>query len=305
MSGASIEFVAVSKWYGQVSALTDLSCRLEAGVTGLVGQNGVGKSTMLKLTSGLLRPSQGEVLVCGRSPRHAEARRQLGFCPDLDRFYEAMTGRRFVAWMLRLHGVGGGRAYRRAGELLDQLGLGEAMHRRIGGYSKGMRQRVKLAQALAHEPKVLLLDEPLTGLDPLARHEMGVLIRELGSGGTAVLVSSHVLHELQSVAGRFLLVHQGRLLAEGTVDELREQLADRPRKLYVRSRRPRQLAQRLAALDTVIGLQVQEEGVLLDTRGGGELYQSMTAIGADGGDLIDELTPVDDNLEAVFGYLVA
>lgn len=305
MSGASIEFVAVSKWYGQVSALTDLSCRLEAGVTGLVGQNGVGKSTMLKLTSGLLRPSQGEVLVCGQSPRHAQARRQLGFCPDLDRFYESMTGRRFVAWMLRLHGVGGRRAYQRAGELLDRLGLGEAMHRRIGGYSKGMRQRVKLAQALAHEPRVLLLDEPLTGLDPVARHDMGVLIRELGVGGTAVLVSSHVLHELQNVATRFLLVHQGRLLAEGSVGELREQLADRPRKLFLRSRSARRLAQRLAALETVIGLHVQEEGVLLDTRGGGELYDSLTAIGAEGGDLIDELTPVDDNLEAVFGYLVA
>lgn len=304
MSGLSIEFDHVSKWYRQVSALIEVSFSLSPGVTGLVGQNGAGKSTLLKIVSGLLRPSLGEIRVCGESPRSAAVHRQLGYCPDLDKFYERLSGRRFVAWMLRYSGYSRADAHRRSGEVLERLGLGEAMHRRISTYSKGMRQRVKLAQALAHDPRVIILDEPLTGLDPVARHEIADLVRDLGRSGALVLVSSHVLQELQNVADRFLLLHQGRLMAEGELRELREQLEDRPRKITLRSRDPRALAVELCAIPQVGAVRIDQGAVSIDVRGPG-VFDRLTEIGAQDSGLVDELMVLDDSLEAVFGYLVS
>ncbi len=301
MAAASLQFVSVSKWYGQVSALTEVGFEVGSGVTGLVGQNGAGKSTLMKLAGGLLRPSIGRVLVCGRSPEEPAARAAIGLCPDQERLYEGMSGLRFVTWMLRLSGRRRG-ARAAAAELLEQLGLGDAMHRRIGGYSKGMRQRVKLAQAIGHQPSVLLLDEPLTGLDPVARHEIGQLVRDLGGRGVAVLVSSHVLHELQAVADRFVLMHQGRLTAEGGVSELREQLRDRPRRVELQSPTPRALAAQLCAIDDVAGVRVEADRVVVDASGTSVLWGALTEIGSGG--LIRELRPIDDDLESVFGYLV-
>ena len=299
---ASLEFDHVSKWYKQVSALIDIGFRIGPGVTGLVGQNGAGKSTLLKLASGLLRPSLGEVRLCGGDPQRPAVRRSIGVCPDLDRFYENLSGVVFVSWMLRLQGFGARAARRRATELLGELGLGDAMHRRIAGYSKGMRQRVKLAQALAHDPSVVVMDEPLTGLDPIARHELGERIRAMGQRGVAVLVSSHVLHELQSVADHFVLVHQGRLVAEGGLRELRDQLADRPRQLTLKTEDPRALARLVCALPQVSGLRIEDGEVGVEVRGAG-LFEELTRIGAEAG-LVDELVVRDDSLEAVFGYLV-
>jgi len=305
MSLVSLEFTAVSKWYGQISALTQLSLSIGPGVTGLVGQNGAGKSTLLKLACGVLRPSLGEVRVCGAAPQTTAVRRRIGYCPDLDRFYERLTGLQFVTWMLRLGGIAGAEARRRATATLVQLGLGEAMHRGIAGYSLGMRQRVKLAQAFAHEPDVVLLDEPLTGLDPVARHEIAAQIHALGARGAAVLVSSHVLHELQNVAERFVLMHQGRLLADGKVSDLRAQLADRPRRVFVASPAPRVLAARLCSLDEVAGVEIGAAGVELETSGGTDLWRELTRIGAGSEGLVVGVTPLDDSLEAVFGYLVS
>ena len=304
MSGAVLEFQAVSKWYGQVSALTEVAFRVEPGVTGLVGQNGAGKSTLMKLACGLLRPSLGLGTIGGDPPTRAAARSRIGYCPDLDRFYESMSGVRFVTWMLRLTGAGRRDAARRAAESLDRLGLGDAMHRRIAGYSKGMRQRVKLAQALAHEPDVVLLDEPLTGLDPVARKEIGGIVREMAEGGAAVLVSSHVLHELQAVAQRFVLMHQGRLMAEGSVAELRDQMADRPLKVALASDRPRALAARLCDLDGVEAVRFDDESVVVDVRSGATLWPSVTEIGAEPEGLVLGVRTLDDDLESVFGYLV-
>ncbi|MHC5063403.1 MAG: ABC transporter ATP-binding protein [Planctomycetota bacterium] len=300
-----IEFLGVSKWYGQVSALVDMSFSVQSGVTGLVGQNGAGKSTLMKLAVGLLRPSLGQVDVEGGSPLVPEIRRCLGYCPDLDSFYEDLNGLTFVTWMLRIHGYSAAEAKRRARESLQRFGMGEVMGRKIRGYSKGMRQRIKLAQALAHEPKVVFLDEPMTGLDPVARHQMSEAIRELGESGVSVMVSSHVLHELQSVVDRVLLIHQGRLMAEGTVSDLRRQLEDRPHRLRLRSRHPRELAARLTSLEVVSGLTFTHDGLELATAGGDGLFQTLTELGADQGQLVDEIAPVDDSLEAVFGYLVS
>ena len=240
----------------------------------------------------------------GDPPTRAAARSRIGYCPDLDRFYESMSGVRFVTWMLRLTGAGRRDAARRAAESLDRLGLGDAMHRRIAGYSKGMRQRVKLAQALAHEPDVVLLDEPLTGLDPVARREIGGIVREMAEGGAAVLVSSHVLHELQAVAQRFVLMHQGRLMAEGSVAELRDQMADRPLKVALASDRPRALAARLCDLDGVEAVRFDDESVVVDVRSGATLWPSVTEIGAEPEGLVLGVRTLDDDLESVFGYLV-
>jgi len=302
----ALAFAGVSKWYGQVSALTDVDLRCGPGVTGLVGQNGAGKSTLMKLAAGLLRPSTGSVSLCGEPPTKRQARRVLGYCPDIDRFYEEMSGRTFVAWMLRLDGLAARAARVRAGEVLDQLGLGDAMHRKIGGYSKGMRQRVKLAQALGKRPSVLLLDEPLTGLDPVARHDVTQVLRGIGREGVCVLVSSHVLHELQSLADAGVaLIHQGRLLAHGGVAELRAQMEERPHRLRLRSQQPRQLARELAGLEVVASVSIGNEDVRIETRAVAGAFAELTRVGADADGLITELQPLDDDLEAVFGYLVS
>lgn len=302
MSDASLEFVAASKWYGQISALTDVSVRFGPGVTGLVGQNGAGKSTMMKLGCGILRPSHGQVMVMGANPTKASSRENLGYAADVDRYYERQPGVVFVAWMMRLSGFGRSDARVRARELLEELGLGDAMNRPINTYSKGMRQRVKLAVALGHRPRVLLLDEPLTGLDPIARQEMIELMRRLGSEGVAVIVSSHVLHELQAVADRVVLIHQGRLLAEGSVQEIRNQMNDRPRRMLVSTEQPREVASRLFSQEGILSVSLKRTGVEIETAGGAPVDRFLTELGADG--LISELTAVDDSLESVFGYLV-
>lgn len=303
--GVALEFVAVSKWYGQISALSDVSLAIAPGVTGLVGRNGAGKSTLIKLACGILRPSQGLVQIQGGSPARPRTRAALGLCPDLDRCYESLSGLQFLAWMLRLHGLGGRAARARAELALADLGLGDAMRRRIKTYSKGMRQRVKLAQATAHEPQVVLLDEPLTGLDPVARHEFGERIRALGEAGRTVLVSSHVLHELQTVASTFVVIDRGRVLAEGALAALRDQLSDRPRRLQLATRRPRELATRLAQFDEVVGVRIQGESVTVEARGGALLGERLTHLGAEADGLIDELWNLDDDLESVFGYLTS
>lgn len=305
MNGAGvIDFEAVSKWYGQVSALTDITFRIEPEVVGLVGRNGAGKSTVMKLACGLLAPSQGLVTVCGQDPLHPGARRLLGLCPDLERLPDRLTGRAFVAWMLRLHGAGWRAARTRAGAVLDRLGLGAAMDRPIRTYSKGMRQRVRLGQALAHEPRVVLLDEPMNGLDPVARHELTGHIRRLAEVGVAVLISSHVLHELEAMVDRVVLIHQGRLMAEGAIGELRSQLDGKPHRLRMRSPDARALARELSQLPQVVGLQIDEHGVEVAVAGRGGFYRELTRLGARPDALVGEVVPVDDSLASVFGYLV-
>ncbi|MGE3171108.1 MAG: ABC transporter ATP-binding protein [Planctomycetota bacterium] len=303
MTGKSLEFVGVSKWYGQVSALTDVTLSVGAEVVGLVGRNGAGKSTLMKLAAGMLRPSLGRVTVAGAAAGRRAANAAMGYSPDLDRLYESCSGRQFVAWMLRLHGTGARAAHDRAGAVLTDLGLGAHMHRRIREYSKGMRQRVRLAQALAHEPRVLLLDEPMTGLDPVARHEIAARVAEFGRRGLAVLVSSHVLHELEALVDRVALIHQGRLVAEGTVAELRGQLREQPHRVRVGSGDPRALARHLCAMPHVVGVAIDGDGLDVALNGEPGFYRDLTALGA-ASELVRDVRPLDDSLASVFGYLV-
>jgi len=299
-----LEFDHVTKWYGSVAALLDVSFQVRTEVVGLVGKNGVGKSTLMKLAVGLLDPSQGAVRVCGSNANTREARARIGFCPDFDRLYEPLSGVRFVAWMLRYHGVAARAATARAEEVLTELGLAENMHRPIREYSKGMRQRVRLGQALAHHPQFVLLDEPMTGLDPVARAELSELIRDLPQRGVGVLVSSHVLHELEAVVDRVVLVHQGRLLADGKVDDLRDQLPDRPHRLRIRGERLRDLAQQLTGWPEVDGVSFVAGALEVSLSGHGEFYERFSKLASDWQGGIHELSPLDDDLAAVFGYLV-
>ena len=301
---AVLEFAGVSKWYGQVSALMDVGFRVAGEVVGLVGRNGAGKSTLMKLAAGLLRPSLGSVHVDGAPAGSRAANAVLGYAPDFDRLYERLSGRDFVAWMLRLHGWSGRAAKQRAGEVLDELGLGAAMHRKIREYSKGMRQRARLGQALAHRPRVLLLDEPMTGLDPIARHDIATRILAYGRAGMSVLVSSHVLHELEAIVGRVALIHQGRLVAEGKVTELRGQLKGQPHRVRLGSPQPRQLAARLVALSQVLAFEMRDDALDVSLSGAPGFYGELTRIGAADGALVDGVRPLDDSLASVFGYLV-
>lgn len=301
-----LHFGDVSKWYGAITALMGVSFSVAAEVVGLVGKNGAGKSTLMKIAAGLLAPSQGAVTVAGQPAGLRDTRRLVGFCPDTDRLYESLTGRTFVAWLLRYHGFGRRAARERAGDVLADLGLGDAMDRRIREYSKGMRQRVRLAQALAHEPRVVLLDEPMTGLDPIARRELGAVIRGLPARGVGVVVSSHVLHELESVTDRVVFIHQGRVLAEGRVDELRDQLPGQPRRFRIVGGDERALAARLLALPHVGGVRVLPDAVLevtVDELSG--FFRALTELAAGWEPGISAIEPLDDDLGFVFGSLVS
>jgi ABC-2 type transport system ATP-binding protein len=299
-----LAFEHVSKWYGPITALMDVSFSVGTEVVGLVGRNGVGKSTLLKLAAGLLQPSQGAVLVCGLPASSRPARSLLGFSPDTDRLYESLSGRDFVTWMLRYHGHSRRSAQQRAEQVLVELGMGPHLHRRLREYSKGMRQRVRLAQALAHEPRLLLLDEPMTGLDPVARSELAGILMALPQRGVGVLISSHVLHELEAIADRVVLVHQGRLLAQGQVATLREQIPGRPRSFRVQAGDLRDLAAMLMRLPAVLGVQVHEEALQVTVADVLDFRRAITQLGAQWPAGIREIAPLGDDLAFVFETLV-
>jgi ABC-2 type transport system ATP-binding protein len=303
-----IEFDGVSKWYGNVIGLNKLTLRLPAGVTGLLGPNGAGKSTLLQLATGQLQPSQGTVRVLGESPWHHPALlRHLGLCPEQDAFYEWMTGLDFVRTCARLSGLGRHEAQQAAEKALATVGMIPNMNRAIRGYSKGMRQRTKLAQALVHEPRVLFLDEPLTGTDPVARRDLIDVIRGLGAAGRSVLVSSHVLHEVQALTPHIVLLHRGRLVAEGQVREIRDLIDKHPHRIVLVSEGCRALAARLVTCADVDGVQFLDSGtsLLVETRKPDTFYARLPALALEDGLAIREVYSEDDNLEAVFKYLVS
>lgn len=299
------QFIQVSKWYGPVIGLNDATFEIEPGITGLVGHNGAGKSTLIKLLTGQLRPSIGEVRVRGHHARTAVARRHIGYCPDVDAFYEEMSGRQFVRTMAMLHGFGRKLAYRRTDDVLAQVGMAERADRRLGSYSKGMRQRIKLAQSLVHDPDLIVLDEPLNGVDPVGRLELMQLFRQLRLRGTAILVSSHLLDELDGLADRILCICRGRLLASGTVAEIRAMLADYPWRLRITTPRARQLAGHLLSLDMVRAIEVRsDEELRLEVQRASEFFGLLASIVAQQEFDLERLEVIDASTEAVFNYLM-
>jgi ABC-2 type transport system ATP-binding protein len=296
----------VSKWYGQVIGLNDVTLEVSPGITGLLGPNGAGKSTFMKLITGQLKPSKGTIRVLGEPIwRNPALYHRLGFCPEQDAFYERMSGLEWVAALVRLNGVPEETAVGMARQAIQMVDLGEAADKKIGAYSKGMRQRIKLAQALAHDPDVLILDEPLAGMDPIARRKTIRLIKEWGRAGRSVIVSSHILHEIESMTANILLINQGRILAEGNVHQIRDLIDEHPHTVHVKADETRALARALLAEDHVLSLKFESDALVVQTGRPDAFYARLTAIAASGElGAIHEVTSPDDNLQAVFKYLV-
>ena len=296
----------LSKWYGQVIGLNDVSVSVPTGITGLLGPNGAGKSTFMKLMTGQLKPSKGDIRVLGepiwRNPRLFF---DIGFCPEQDAFYDRMTGLEWVTALVRLNGLEAEPAAEAGRRALGTVELLDAADKKIGAYSKGMRQRVKLAQAIVHDPQLLILDEPLAGMDPLARRKTIRLIREWARAGKSVIVSSHILHEIEAMTSNILLINNGRILAEGDVHQIRELIDEHPHTVYVKSADPRGLARHLLTWEHVRSLRLEAGAIVAETARPDEFYASLTALAASGEyGGIDEVTSPDDNLQAVFSYLV-
>jgi ABC-2 type transport system ATP-binding protein len=302
-----VQFDGVSKWYGNVIGLNKLTLRITAGVTGLLGPNGAGKSTLLQLATGQLQPSQGSMRVLGhRVWNNWALMRHVGLCPEQDVFYEWMTGWDFVRTCAELTGMGRRQAAAAAERALAIVGMTEHMRRPIRGYSKGMRQRTKLAQALVHEPRVLFLDEPFTGTDPVARRDLLEVIRGLGKAGHSVVVSSHILHEIEVLTPNIILLHHGRLVAEGQVQQIRDLIDQHPHRIVLVCNDRRALAAKLVRCEDVDGVKMlRDDGaVLVETRRPDAFYARLPALSLEDGNALREVYSEDNNLEAVFKYLV-
>ena len=306
MTGAVIAATHLSKWYGQVIGLNDVSLSVPPGITGLLGPNGAGKSTFMKLVTGQLKPSKGEIKVLGEPIWQNPALYfRIGFCPEQDAFYERMTGLEWVTALVRLNGVSEKQADDMAHRALETVDLLDAAGKKIGAYSKGMRQRVKMAQAIAYEPELLILDEPLAGMDPIARRKTIRMIKDWGRAGRSIIVSSHILHEIESMTSNILLINQGRILAEGNVHQIRDLIDEHPHMVYIRAENTRALARQFLASDDVLSLRFEEQAVVVQTARPDAFYARLTALAASGEHgMIHEVTSPDDNLQAVFDYLV-
>ncbi len=293
----------VSIWFGHKVAVTELSCSFGAGVTGLLGPNGAGKTTFMRAVCGLLPPNQGQVQVQGRDPRRDRSvQRAIALVPEDDAVPAALSARQLVRYTASLHGVRDRYAPDRC---LSTVGLLDVADRRVGGFSKGMRQRAKVAAALVSEPQVLVLDEPLNGADPVQRIALIDLFQALGRQGRTVIVSSHVLHEVERLAERQIVIIRGRLAAAGGHRAIRDALADRPRAVLVRTPEPRRLAADLLAVEAVTGVAVEgANGLVVSTPRAGEFAQALPVVARKAGVRLREVRPLDDSLESVFRELL-
>ena len=254
---------SVSKWYGEVIGVNDVSLAIDGGVTGVLGPNGAGKSTMFKLLLGRLKPNQGSVRLFGIDPWESTAPfRRVGYVSETEPLYEWMTGLDFVSTMARLHGMTREEATDRAEHVLDFVGLSDVRHKEVGKYSKGMRQRVKIAHALVHDPDLIILDEPLHGCDPLARTSIMSVIRELGNRGKTVIVSSHILEEIERITEQIVILHNGRLLALGNLHAIRGLLDKHPHRILIETESPRELAKAFISREPVYGVRFPDKGYL-------------------------------------------
>jgi ABC-2 type transport system ATP-binding protein len=304
---AVIAAAALSKWYGNVLGLNDVTLEIEEGITGLLGPNGAGKSTFMKLVTGQLKPNIGTVTVRGRRVwNNPSVFPAIGFCPELDVFYEDMTGREFVAGLLRFYGYSKAEIAERTARVIDLVELAADQDRLIRGYSRGMRQRIKFAQAIAHDPEIIILDEPLSGLDPLGKRKLIRLIKEFKSQGRTVLVSSHVLPEIEALTTRIVLIHQGKILAQGDVAGIRRLIESHPHQISVRSSDPRALAARFLGDAAIEKMSFGADGrtLVVETRDRDAFFGRLTGVVLESGLAVDEVSSPDDNLQAVFEYLV-
>ena len=303
-----ILLTAASRWYGQVIGINDVTCHVQPGLTALLGPNGAGKSTLMKLVTGQLRPTTGDVRVLGQRPfANAHVFQRLGYCPETEALYEDMTGRDFLTMLAAMAGIANPSRARKVSEALEMVGMSYAAERRIGGYSKGMRQRVKVAQALVHDPEVIILDEPLNGLDPVGRKEMTSLFIRLAEADKCVLVSSHILYEVEQMTRNIILMDRGRLRAVGDIYQIRALIDAHPHRVSITTPRARELARRLLGFSYVLSASLDSTDarkVTIETRSPDAFYDDLPRVVMADGYRVEELESPDNNLEAVFRYLV-
>ena len=296
----------VSKFYGQVVGLNDVSLAIDGGVTGVLGPNGAGKSTLFKMMMGRLKPTQGSVRLFGVDPWESTSPyRRVGYVSESEKLYEWMTSLDFLTTLARLHGMTREEARERSEHVLDFVGLSDVMHKELGKYSKGMRQRVKIAHALVHDPDLIILDEPLHGCDPIARTSIMSVIRELGNQGKTVLVSSHILEEIERITEQIVILHNGRLLALGNLHAIRDLLDKHPHRILINCEDPRSLAGLFIKEDPVYGVRFPREGQLeIQTNNLSEAHSILPSIVVKSKQEITSIETPDDTLESLLGYLI-
>jgi ABC-2 type transport system ATP-binding protein len=304
---ATIVFDDVSKFYGEVLGVNRVRLVLESGITSLVGPNGSGKTTLMNLMTGLLRPSRGSVRVLGLSPDDPERlQRLVGYATQYDSFPSGMTGRQLLETTLEIHGYDRSEIRRRSERSLELVAMTEAADRKVAGYSKGMRQRIKLAQATCHDPRILVLDEPLNGLDPMSRSEMIGFFKQQAEAGLHVVVSSHILHEVDVISDQVVLLNGGYVVAEGEISGVREEMAEHPVQVLVRCDRPSVLASRVFAHDHVVEAQILDDGLglLVRTRDPRRFHLLLNQVVLEEDLKVETVAPADADVQAVYEYLI-
>jgi ABC-2 type transport system ATP-binding protein len=306
MSEDRIQFDNVSRFYGEVLGVNRVTLSIPPGITSLVGPNGAGKTTLMNLMTGLVQPSCGSIHVLGIKPSEPEKLfRLVGYATQFDSFPKGLTGFQFIYFFLRMFGYSSAECASLATKAIARVRLGEAAERQVAGYSKGMRQRIRLAQAIAHDPRVLVLDEPLNGLDPLVRAETIALFRQFASEGRHVVVSSHILHEVDMISDQVILLSGGYVVAEGQIQSVRGEIREKPMQILIRCDRPAAMASKVFEQDHVVEAQLLADGsgLLVKTRDAGRFYRMLNHIALNG-IRIEGVAPADDNVNSVYEYLI-
>ncbi len=304
---AGIRLINVSKFYGEVLGVNQVDLEIGPGITSLVGPNGSGKTTLMNLMAGLISPTEGEVTILGGSPKNAESMfREVGYCTQFDSFPKGVTGRVLVRDYLRLHGYPFKQADDMAMIAIAEVGLTKAAGRKVDGYSKGMRQRIRLAQALAHRPRVLILDEPLNGLDPMARAEIINVFREQAQQGKYLLISSHILHEVDVLSDRVVFISNGYIVAEGEIEGVRSEVKEQPLQIYVRSDRVAEFVAEILRRASLTEILMHEDGggFHLRTRQASQVFDLINELVVQKGFTLEAIGPADENVQSVYQYLV-
>lgn len=302
-----IVFDDVSKFYGEILGVNRVNLQIAPGITSLVGPNGAGKSTLMNLMTGLLRPTRGAITILGIATDQPEQLfRKVGYCTQFDSFPRGLTGREFIKSLLLVHGFSKQRADELTVIALERVNLLDAADRKVAAYSKGMRQRIRLAQSIAHQPSVLILDEPLNGLDPMVRAETIALFRNLAAEGLHLIISSHILHEVDMMSDRVVLINNGYIVAEGNIHGVRDEMEEHPMQILIRCDQPAKLAAQVFGQDSVVEARLHEDrrGLFVKSRDADRFYLLLNKVVSEGEINIETITPVDDDLNAVYQYLI-
>jgi len=310
MSGGTAQMIVfedVSKFYGEILGVNRVNLSIAPGITSLVGPNGSGKTTLMNLMTGLLRPTRGRISILGTPPDEPEELfRKVGYCAQFDSFPRGMTGREFISFFLGVHGYSKSENDELTSRALARVGLTEDANRKVAGYSKGMRQRIRLAQSVAHNPSVLILDEPLNGLDPIARAEVIRLFRQLADEGLHLVISSHILHEVDMMSDCVVLLNNGYVVAEGDIHGVRGEMEEHPMQILIRCDCPALLAARVFEGDDVVEVRLHKDrrGLFVKTRDADKFYLTLNHLVIECGITIESIAPADDDLNAVYQYLI-